>query len=133
MKNLEEFFETKELVLKHSHLMREIEQLPPGAQISPSKMNEKKALEKVFQDKLHRNLIGDVLPVLPSKPTIAEILSKPKIIKKEKLISFNFDVISELNTLIDRFKIEATSKDKAWEEAREKESEYPGIVKLKIS
>jgi len=71
MTNLEKFnalreSRAKELSMKHARIMEEIEQLPPGIEISPEKKKELTAFEKELQRILEENLIGDVLPVLKS-------------------------------------------------------------------
>jgi len=71
MTNLEKFNalrenRVKELSMKHARIMEEIEQLPPGTEISPGKKKELAAFEKELQRILEENLIGDVLPILKS-------------------------------------------------------------------
>lgn len=51
---------------------------------------------------------------------------------KKLTITFRFEVYSMLNVLIDRFNIEAMTKDEAWLKSRKKAREYPGQVKLKL-
>jgi len=58
-----EDFNAKELALKHVYLMQEIEQLPPGTEISPEKRKEIKELEAELKRKLIKNLTGDPFPV----------------------------------------------------------------------
>ena len=117
-------FTARELTSQHVELMDEIENLPPGTEISPFMKKKKVALEEDLRRRLYSLLLGDVLPIIPMVI---------KVIEKKALIIFHFDVLSELNTLIDRFKINATTKDEAWKEAREKAETYPGQVSLKIS
>lgn len=143
MSNLEKFFETKGLALNHAYLMREKEQLPPGKEISVAKKKEIEALEKELRKILYKSLISDVLPVkLPAilKKDLEFIkhqkISRKQIegaLKKEVKIPFHFDVFSSMNTKIDRFKVEALTKEEAWKEAEEKAKKYPGKTKLKIS
>lgn len=64
MSNLEGFFETKELVLSHASLMHEIEQLPPGTNLSPVKKRKAARLEKELNKKLFKHLLGDPFPVI---------------------------------------------------------------------
>lgn len=123
MKNLEKF-NARELTSKHACLMEDVEQLPPGTEISPEKKRNITALEKELRKRLYNLLNSDVLPV---------IATNAKIIKDKALIAFNFDVISELNTLIDRFKVEAKTKDEAWKIAKKRAKKYPSNVNLKIS
>ncbi|MCK4760393.1 MAG: hypothetical protein KAT69_10120 [Candidatus Aminicenantes bacterium] len=138
MTNLEKFnaledSHAKELSMKHARIMEEIEQLPPGTEISSAKKKELVALKKELQKILEENLIGDVIPV---RLTIREILSTPKSIEEKviaPLIPFNFEVFSGINTRIGRFRIEATSKEEAWKKARKKALMYQGQVSLKIS
>lgn len=132
MKNLEKLT-AYELALHHAHLMAEIEQQPPGTQISPAKKREIKAIEKKLQGKLYESLIGDVLPI---HPTIEDLLSKSKPIEKKALgplITFHFEAFSAINTRIEEFKIDAISKEEAWKDAREKTKGSPQQINLKIS
>jgi len=126
-------YTARELVSKHACLMDDIEKLPPGTEVSPRKKKELVALEKDLQRRLHSLLIGNVLPI---RPMIAEISSKPKAMEKKTegpLISFHFEAFSAFNTLIKCFKIDATSKKEAWQKARKKTKDYPGQVNLKVS
>ncbi|MCK5127894.1 MAG: hypothetical protein KAR42_16675 [candidate division Zixibacteria bacterium] len=131
MKDLKKF-NGRELASKHAWLMDEIEQLPPGTKISPAKKQEIKTLEDELQRRLEDNLMSDVIPVIP---TMRDMFSKPKSIEKKigPLVAFNFEVMSEMNTRIGRFKIEATTKDEAWKKARKKAMVFSGQVSLKIS
>lgn len=63
---LEKFFssEARKQAFRHALLMQEIEQLPPGTRISEAKKKEIEVLEAKFQQRLHRSLISDVLPVI---------------------------------------------------------------------
>lgn len=126
MIDLEQFIETRSLALSHAKFMEEKEQLPPGAEISVAKKKEIERLEKKLRKRLYKNLCSDVLPI----KRIASI--NPKLAKK-LLISFHFEVFSSMNTRIDRFKIEAFTKEEAWLEAWKKARAYPGKVNLKIS
>ena len=123
-------FTAYELTLKHARLTDDLEKLPPGAEISSQILKKKIALEKELQCRLYSLLIGDVLPVMP---TILDIIGIPKPVEKKAGIIFNFEVLSGLNTRLDRFKIEAFTKDEAWEKAKKKAKKYPGDVNLKIS
>ncbi|MCK4646646.1 MAG: hypothetical protein KAU46_10365 [Candidatus Aminicenantes bacterium] len=138
MTNLEKFnalkeSRAKELSMKHARIMEEIEQLPPGTEISPKKKKELATFEKELQEILEGKLIGDVLPI---RPTIRDLISKSKPIEKKAdgpLITFHFEAFSAINTRIKKFKIDATSKNEAWEMAREKTKNHPGQINLKIS
>lgn len=130
MSNLQGF-NALELTLKHCYLMQEIEGLPPGSNILLVKKKEAEALEDELRKRLHKNLNSDVLPA----NYIATLKSprKPKPTEKKTMIPFRFEVFSSMKTLIDRFKVEASTKEEAWKEAEEKAKKYPGDVKLKIS
>jgi hypothetical protein len=52
---------------------------------------------------------------------------------KKLTITFRFKVYSMLNVLVDRFNIEAMTRDEAWLKARKKQRGYPSQVILKIS
>lgn len=69
MINLEKFLNTQRLALSHAYLMQEIEQLPPGTEISLAKRSEIKELEEELKKKLMRNLIGDPFPVIKKEKT----------------------------------------------------------------
>lgn len=123
----------RELALHHAWFMDGLEKLPPGTKISPAKEKEKLAYEKELRRRLEDNLIGDVLPV---RPTVRQLIDGAKTIRNKPigaLIPFNFEVFSEINTRIGRFRIEATSKDEAWKKARKKAAKYQGQASLKIS
>ena len=138
MTNLEKFnalrdSRAKELSMKHARIMEEVEQLPPGTEISPEKKKELAALERDLQEILEKSLIGDMIPV---RPMIRDLIGKSNPIKKKAiapLIPFNFEVYSEIKTRIGKFRIEATSKQKAMKEARKKAALYQGQVSIKIS
>ncbi len=115
-----------QLALSHVYLMQEIEELPPGSNVLLAKKKEAEALEDELRKRLYNCLKGDVFPI----KRIASI--NPRLAKK-LLIPFHFEVFSSMNTKIDKFKIEAVTKEEAWKEAEEKAKKYPGKTKLKIS
>lgn len=115
-----------QLALSHVYLMQEIEELPPGTNILIAKKKEAEALEDELRKRLYKCVNRNAFPI----KSITAI--NPKLAKK-LLIPFNFEVFSSMKTLIDRFKVEASTKEEAWKEAEEKAKKYPGDVKLKIS
>lgn len=132
-----------QLTLKHVYLMQEIEQLPPGSNILKVRKEEAGALVKELRSRLHKLLVNSFfpmkLPVILKKDL--EFIEHQKncrkqiegALKKEVKIPFHFDVLSSLNYKIDRFKVEAPTKEEAWKEAEKKAKGYPGKVNLKIS
>jgi len=125
MSNLKEF-NAFELTLKHCYLMQEIEDLPAGSNILKVKTEEAKALEEELRTRLYSLLINSVLPILITTPR------KAKEIEKKIMIPFHFEVFSSLNTRVDRFKVDASTKKEAWIEAKERAKKYPGDITLKI-
>jgi len=117
----------RELASRHAQLMEKIENLPPGTEVSLDKKEKIKALEEELSKRLYENLSSDVLPIVSTFP------SKAKLIERKMMIPFHFEVFSSMNVRVDRFKIEASTKEEAWKEAGKKAREYPGKVNLKIS
>jgi len=117
----------RQLASRHAQLMEQIENLPPGTGVSFDKKEKIKALEEELLKRLYRNLSSDVLPIVSTFP------SKAKLIERKMMIPFNFEVFSSLNVRVDRFKIEASTKEEAWKEAKKKALKYPGNINLKIS
>jgi hypothetical protein len=113
-----------QLTFKHALVMQEIEELPAGSNILRVKKKEAVAYEEELRTRLYGLLINSVLPVL---------ITAPKKAEKKMMIPFHFEVFSSMNVRVDRFKIDATTKDEAWIKARAKARTYPGKVSLKIS
>lgn len=133
--------QSKELTLQHARLMEKVEDLPPGTVVSPEVCAEIKRLQTDLYKRLYRYMKSNILPIkvpAPSKKDL-EFIEHQEICQKQieeavgLKISFNFEVFSSLNTRIDKFKIEATTKKKAMVEAQTRADKYPGRVKIKIS
>lgn len=119
--------QSKELALQHARLMEKVEDLPPGTVVAPEVCAKIERLQAELRNRLRYLLVNNAAPIFITAS------GETEGIQKELMIPFHFDVFSSMNVKIDKFKIEAPTKDKAWLKAREKSREYPGKVKLKIS